>query len=365
MRRTLGALVALASLELGGIGVDRTPAPETRASSPHPELLVAQDVTPLAAPTWCGTDAVMVSGERTGLRVIDLSPRNVTLISRTGGPIDCTPDGKWIVYVEAKSSRSMPVDRHHSREGADARSMLAVDFWRYRREDGRRERFAAAAGGGRWSPDGTKLLFYGPAPREVVRARPPSWRLIYSRRHWPPGAGLEAAWLADSEHMLIRSGQQLYVESVNPGEPIRPLETVVRAGINLRVDRFDRAYFLSPEDPARRRQLLRCDVTGTPAVCEVLLDRAGGISSFDATRDGDRIVFAERGTECVWLWESRTREARCLVTVKETGFRLSPDGRRLAFGRERPVDRRTPALGGATLIGRVDVVVVDLPTDVR
>lgn len=44
-----------------------------------PEVLVAEDVTPLSRPVWCASHVVVVSGGRTGLRWIDLSIRKTAV----------------------------------------------------------------------------------------------------------------------------------------------------------------------------------------------------------------------------------------------------------------------------------------------
>jgi len=367
MRATTAAFAALWVLGLFGASARGTAVTERGVGVPRafPEVLVAEDVTPLAAPVWCGPHIVVVSGGRTGLRWIDLSTRKTTVINRTGGEIACSPDGRWIVYVEPKSSRMVDIDPHSPRWDPAVGTMAVRDFWRYGLEDGRRERFAVAAGGGQWSPDGTRLLFYSVKPRTTVTNTLPLWSLVYSRQQWPPGAGFEAAWLEDSRHILILSGRQFYAESVDPGEPIRRLQATMAAGLGLRVDRLNRVYLLSGEQrPAGRRELLRCRIEDETIVCEPLVSRAGSIVAFDVTSDGDTIVFSERGSDCLSLWRRSTNDARCVVYgTEKSGFKISPDGSRLAFGRERRHERKVLEPGFASLAGRTDLFVIDVPRD--
>ncbi len=367
MRAAIAAFAALCACELFGVSASGWSVSERGGGvRPAPsEILVAEDVTPLAGPVWCGPNIVVVSGERTGLRWVDLSTRQTTVINRTGVQIACTPDGKWIVYWEPKSSRMVDIDPHSHRWDPAVGTMGARDFWRYNLEDGRRERFAVAGSGGQWSPDGTKLLFHDGRPRVMVNSKPPRWTLVYSRRHWSPGAGLEAAWLADSRHVLVLSGTHLWVEHIGPGEPIRLLHGAIVDSFGLRVDRLNRVYLLSSgQRPAGRRELFRCRIQDEATLCESLISRADSITAFDITSDGDTIALSERNADCLALWMDSTRNSRCVVFGTEpSGFRISPDGKRLAFERERRSERKVPKLGFPPLAGRTDVFVVDMPRD--
>lgn len=323
---------------------------------------MAEDVTPLVTPVWCGSNVVAMTGARTGLRWIDLSTRKATVINRTGVPIACSPDGRWLVYKEPKSSR---LDNEPgSPEWDPAIGGIGVyDFWRYSLENGRRERFAVAAGGGQWSPDETQFLFYGGKPRTTVTSKSPAWNLVYSRRQWPSGAGLEAAWLSDSRHVLVLAAHQFYVESVYSGDPIRRLYSTIEPGMGLRVDRLNRIYFLSSvKGPADRRELQRCRVEGETIVCEALVGTAQSITAFDLTSNGEVVVFHERGTDCLWLLKSSANGARCAVTGTElSAFSISPDGGRLAFARERRAEGNVLTPRSASVARRSDLLIVDVP----
>lgn len=154
------------------------------------------------------------------------------------------------------------VEPHSPRRNPAVGTMGVRDFWRYNLDDGRRERLAVAASGAQWSPDETRFLLHSSNPRTAVNSKPPLWSLVYSRRQWSPEAGLEAAWLADSRHTLIRSGRQFYVESVDQGEPIRQLHGAIVGSVGLRVDALNRVYLLLSGQQA---------VTQRPAEVETIL----------------------------------------------------------------------------------------------
>jgi dipeptidyl aminopeptidase/acylaminoacyl peptidase len=364
--RALGIVAAIGSFGTlaSGIAIG-----QRDAGTLHPlrEVLVAEDVTPLATPVWCGSNVVVVSGERTGLRWIDLSTRKATVINRTGVPTACTPDGRWIVYAEPSSSRMVEIDPLSPRWDPATGEMGVRDYWRYNREDGRRERFAVAGGGGQWSPDGAKLLFADGRPRVLVRSGPPRWPLVYSARHWAPGAGLEVVWLADSRHVLVLSGAGFWLESTDGTEPIRRLGGALPDSFSPRVDRLNRIYVLSSgQSPAGRRDLLRCRIEAEAIHCEPLISRTRSISSFDVSPDGKLIAFEEVGVDCLLLWKGGSDGSHCMVAgTEQTGFRLSPDASRLVFGRERRGERKVVGSGPHYRMGRTDLFVVDVPRDDR
>lgn len=359
------ALAAVAAVGFFGASTSGTAVGQRGPSAPTPlrEVLVAEDVTPLATPVWCGSNAVVVFGERTGLRWIDLSTRKATVINRTGVPSACSPDGRWIVYWEPRSSRMVEIDPLSPRWDPAIGEMGARDYWRYDRRDGRKERFAIAGGGVEWSPDGTKLLFVDGRPRVMAESGPPRWNLVYSARHWSPGAGLEAVWLADSRHVLILSGADFWLESADGPGPIRRLAGAIPDSFSPRVDRRNRIYLLSSHQlPPGRRDLLRCRIETDAVQCEALGIRRRSITGFDVSPDGDSIVFGEVGVDCLQLWRSGVNESQCLVAGTEpSGFRLSADASRLAFGRERRSERKAIGSGPHFHIGRTDLFVAEMP----
>lgn len=286
-------------------------------------ILVEQNVS-LGDPVWCGRNAFAITNKRLGVRWIDLVKKKVVQIHQSPyvGAVDCTPDGKWLIYVDSQNSR---YDKGTYASGV-------VDLWRYNLETGQRQKFVIAQGGGKWSPDGKKFLLYGSRPKSSIEQPVPKWELVWSQKEWPVGGGFRARWLANSSSVIIKSADKLYIERFDTKDAIKLINIDLGDIGHLKVDRFNRIYLISRgKKGLEKARLLRCLLKGDTLECEDALKRNNPISEYDITGDGEQIVFLEKGNNCVWDVRSGSTEARCVAQQDGPTVSISPDGKWLAF----------------------------------
>jgi len=298
------------------------------ASEGSKGILVEQNVA-LKSPVWCGENAFVITNETLGVRWVDFLNKKVVTIHRDPyvGAVDCSRDGRWLVYVDTRSSR---YDR-----GTYER--LVVDFWRYDFKTGQRQKFAIAQGGGKWSPDGKKFLFYRSKPRYSMEQPQPKWELV-----WPKTDG-SGEWLADSSGLVIIHNKKIYVERINEG-PIQSFNIDLGYIMDLKVDRLNRIYLISRLISSDRKRiekglLLRCVMEGDTLECEDALKRNNQILRYDITPDGKQIVFLEEGNTCAW-YKDGDAEPLCLAQ-QAVKVNISPDGKWLAFVRHRKIGEQS------------------------
>jgi len=303
------------------------------------EILVARDVS-LDSPVWCGNNALVVSSERLGLRWTNLLNNKTGKIHSSAyvGAVDCSHDAEWLVYVDTRSSRW---DKGSYERGV-------VDFWRYNIKTGKHQKFAIAEGGGKWSPDGKKFLFYGSKPTAYIEQPEPKWNLIWSQKYWPSGQGFEVAWLADSYSVIIINNDKVYIERYKEGESVQLQQLNVDLGdINhLKVDRHNRIYLLArSKQPNGLRALLRCQIADDSLQCEDILKRNKSIAvgGYAITQDGRNIIFIEEGKtwkekRCVWLLKEGG-EPKCITpsAIIRSTINISPNGKWMTFLRPRKI----------------------------
>lgn len=299
------------------------------------EILVEQNVT-LRSPVWCGENSFVITNEILGMRWVDFVNKKVVTIHPNPyvGAVDCTRDGSWLVYVDTRSSR---YDKGTYERGV-------VDFWRYDLKTGQRQRFAIAQGGGEWSPDGKKFLFYGSKPQSSMEQPKPKWEFVCSKGDWSSGGGFEAQWLANSSSIVILYRDKLYIEKFGTKDPVKLIDIDLGDITHLKVDRSDRIYLISrliSRDKKRieKGRLLRCIIKGDTLECKDALKRNNPILRYDITPDGKQIVFLEEGNTCAW-YKDGDAEPLCLAQ-QAVKVNISPDGNWLAYVRHRKIGEQS------------------------
>ncbi len=337
-----------------------------------------------ASAIWCGNDALVVSSRESGIEWIDiLSNKRIKISSRTfpdkyDYPLNCTPDGKWVLYVDGKSIR-VDEKRNKLPEGIDhpiAWEGYVVDLYRYEIATGKKQKFAVIRDEGSFnavSPDGTKI-FLGGRHSLTIPMPEPKWNAVWLRNYeyWIQGRAL---WLLDSSGIVTSA----FVESPNPngvGIEIfgkngwaKALEFIPKGGSydpetwigDFGVDRANRIYFMWSKfgrHVTTYHRLYRCDVKGRSLFCKKMSDY--DIYAFKVLPAGD-IVFMEAGGSCIRRLEVGQSEAKCIVEKGgDYDFirigAVSPNGQRLAFIRKKVAK----SLKGSSSTSQSDLFVINL-----
>lgn len=306
------------------------------------EQIIVRDVT-LEAPVSCGKDAVVVNTARHGLRWINIISQKEIKISsgEYDGAIDCTSDGEWVIYVDSKSSRW---DKGSYERGVK-------DFWRFNLITGKRQKFAIASGGGTWSPDVKKFLFYGSKPVSAINQPEPIWELVWPQNKWKHIDFKETHWVNNSTIIMIKKNE-LYIEEIDKNSG-HQLNHGFKAIKHLETDKLGRIYLLATSksdktsSPINKYDLFRCSIDSEKLRCEDLLKRDKSISAFDVTQDGSKIVFKEesgdwQGDVCVWLY-TEGLSVKCITPQASVHsiLKITPDAKYILYSNYRKFTKDT------------------------
>ena len=235
------------------------------------------------------------------------------------GAMDLSPDGRRLVLAtenpRKRAEVRLPESEFFSATGV-VHWMLGRDLYLVSTEDGETRPLAPSAGsswGGVWSPDGRQIAFYSDRDGALRlwifdfasnRARRVSDRILRVFRDWEL-----PQWSPDGREILVKA---------------------LPAGSRL-------------EETARSRQQPRTPKAGTTSVRWFTSPRPAESSAPLRVNDmslGDLTGF-----------DSTTGTARTIATgVAATGYRLSPDGRQLAFVRDQPEKVRSSPVSIKRLI---------------
>lgn len=311
---------------------------------------------------WCGNDGIIVHNEKIGVELIKISDAERISVSPNGldHPLNCSPDGKWIVYMDRASTRPDKADRVFTAEDYGLDPELDVwpvwegyvaDLYRYETATGRRQRFAVARSElPEWeviSPDGAKV-FLGGARNSSIDMPEPRWEaLLFSAvdpKDWDWNH-TDARWFKDSSGVVRAGNGVLYVEifgdhgwakrlAVNP----KPKDGIFA----LSVDTNNRIYFLAndevPSKPWTKHFLYRCKVADKELSCEVIHAIDEYVSQYVVLPGGD-VLYRSDKNNCIYRVTPRRQNGECITgkAYEEKGYNglsligVSPDGKRLAF----------------------------------
>lgn len=281
---------------------------ELREKSPNKEtgeeiLLGRNNIN--ERPLWCGKNNTLVYHTEVGLFTYDVkSGEKVKVGNGYQSPIACTPDGKWLIYMNKSSARYDKVDNSRGN---------AADLWRYEFKTGRNEKFlivgesyTLSAGEAIFAPKGFKL-YLANKPTSTMEMPEPKWDVVWLERE---RAGM--VWFKKPLALIGDGGRYqsgaLVIDVISPYKK----QFVVDAGFHdstiQMIDAQERIYMRTADDNfGRGWQTVRCsvDVDKIAISCESIFKdiMAEGHPSFgyDITKDGDFAVTAKMDDNCVRL----------------------------------------------------------------
>jgi hypothetical protein len=276
-----------------------------------------------------------------GWYLADIQSRKVwrlRKLPRGGEIINCSPDGQWLIYKRSPQGKEVVLGRYNIVLGTKE------DFVRFK------DPFYSPLG--EWSPDGTKILFYGKVDLVNVKTSEPVWNIFWLKRELSLN-GFEAKWLGDSSGVLLsyqsdpknnRSERVLAID--RSGDRTKPLEILKNVpskfGI-LKTDSAGRVYVVEHTQigPSRMlTQLRRCALEDKILKCEPAISGDPDVSTaYDLSSDGKVIYYMgdddDKGVKrrCLWHYDLASKEKNCISTGGEVPLGVSPDGRNLAISK--------------------------------
>jgi hypothetical protein len=357
------------------------------------EMLVARDVgrgAGIFLPRWCGNNALLYIGDNIGVELINFTTKKRVQISenRDDTSFNCTPDGKWVLYVDNDIVRTiegdMTLDEYAKQ---DQPRGYAWYLYRYEVATGKRERIAAIGDGeGGWyealSPDGSKILL-GKRWFLAKDMTPPEWEALWFTNDWErfefttDWSRYETRWFPDSSGVLQtgRYSNSICVEFFGEDGWVGCFELDLKYEGNifgLKVDNENRIYFQVSEDyvvtqPFSKHFVYRCEIKKKDLFCEEVLERKGSFSSYAFLSDGDLVYDNSYKDECIRRFTPWRAEGGCVVDRRygDVEYRdimligVSHDGRWLVF--ERSNWEWSPSIND--FYHKTDLFVIELKKD--
>jgi len=327
------------------------------------EILIASDIgrgSDVYPVFWCGNNAIVVYNEDMGIGLIKIPSGERVNVSPNAldYPFNCSPDGKWVVYMDRASTRLDKADRVMTAEDYGFDPELDVwpvwegyvaDLYRFDVATGKKERFAVVRSDlPSWevaSPDGLKA-FLGSRHNSSMEMPEPKWEALWFTREDWDWSQTSAVWFKDSSG-VISDGHtptnRLFVEYFGEGGWAERFVLGPEFEGNIsepKVDEKNKIYFLTQEKgfgaiSERGGWLLhRCALKDKDISCEIVLERPHSIYSYDILPDGD-IIFTESDDNCIRRISPKHTDAECVAGGRRPGeiylIGISPDGRRLAY----------------------------------
>ncbi|MFQ5428073.1 MAG: hypothetical protein ACE5EZ_03735 [Thermodesulfobacteriota bacterium] len=327
------------------------------------EILVAKDIGrgsggwPLF---WCGSDGVVVYNKEMGIELIKVPSGKRIKISQSKleYPFNCSPDGRWVVYMDRASTRQDKTDRVLRAEDLGFEPELDVwpswegyvaNLYRYEVATGKRQRFAVVRSDlPAWevvSPDGLRA-FLGSAHNSSIEMPEPKWEPLWlthsglNKDDWDWGQ-TDGQWFSDSSGVVMPGDKRLYVEIFGKGGwakrfAVKPeLKDSISA---LSVDKNNGIYFLVSDDvprqPRTKHSLYRCKIDDKKLSCKEVFYRNRYIFSYDILSNGD-IIFTESDDNCIRRISAKHRNAECVAGGRYNAevliIGISPDRKWLAY----------------------------------
>ncbi|MEE9614763.1 MAG: WD40 repeat domain-containing protein [Thermodesulfobacteriota bacterium] len=291
---------------------------------------------------WCGNSMFVVRGKNSALGLMNIWTGERVKISadKDDFPLDCTADGKWLVYMDLASKRADKKDGI----ATSGRERHVADLYRYEVATGKKQRFAAV----RYSlherevvsPDGFKA-FLGAGHDSAMEMPEPGWEALWFGNDWDHAG---AVWFPDSSGVVSygHNPNALFVELFGKGGRSRRFVLGPEYKGNIRklaTDKENRVYFeLSEDSPDTLRLIYRCDIPDRNLACKRIFEHDETVSSYMILPDGD-IVFNIDMDPCIRRISPPETRAECAAKkVYEdimyddiTFIGTSPNGRWLAF----------------------------------
>lgn len=301
------------------------PAPDA-GTNVTGERLLARDVT-FGQPVWCGNSNLVLQSTEFGPVILDLSTGRKRKIANSPyvSATSCSPDGKWLILVDTRTGRQ--------------------DYLRFNLVTGKKELFAIGYGG-IWSPDGTKVLFTAKSlgSQKSIKQPVPQWE-FYWAHEWPAGTGGTQAWLADSQGLILGHKGKFYLQR---GQNIAPLDLVSQLSpdnMTLRINRMvvddQNSLYVEAGITTTKsflHRLFKCAFNRNQINCKGITNATEGVVSFDVSRDGNKLVYAEDSDKCLNQINFGVGETRCIAKGVVGNVGISPDAKSVIFFRFRETD---------------------------
>ncbi|MBI1911210.1 MAG: hypothetical protein HYS21_04350 [Deltaproteobacteria bacterium] len=331
-------------------------SPENSGTNTKKERLVARDIGFGSSDIrWCGKDRFLVYGDK-GLRLLDLKGQwTVVSTKETDYPLNCSPDGKWVLYVDRKSAR---IDRGRVEPDEDEMEGEAMwqgyveDLYRYEVSTGKAQKFATRRDRPESvdviSPDGKKA-FLGGTHNTPFKMPEPRWEMRWLKSEW---AHVAPIWLADSsgivtmifdERSNVSLGVEIFGEDGWSKEfiPGRNLDIKGQLGDAMAIKnktismRSVKSY--SEEKMGRNRYYFyACDIKQSGLSCKEILEFDLRYTDIrDAVLPNGDIIYKESDDKCIRRFSQSKAKAECILDGPNIGrfYGLSPDGSRIAYWR--------------------------------
>ncbi|MEE9543834.1 MAG: hypothetical protein V3V95_08645 [Thermodesulfobacteriota bacterium] len=288
------------------------------------ERLIVKNVSNIP-PIWCGSGLVYVATRRGGYLYDVKSGQTQPVDINYGFPMDCSPDGKWLVYLDK-------VNYGYDKKGGTS----LVDAWRYEIATGEHQRFAVMDDDSPvFSPSGNRL-FMGSKTSVDIEMPEPKWELFWSTEKRTNSY----AWL--NESVVIggtihprKDNDRTVVEILEPERKtlyLKPPPGIEFASLWF-ADGQNRFYI-----NADYERLLRCtlNIEDERMECEVLLEGTRDVHAVIAGSmfAEETLIFTRREEKCIRAKTFGEDEADCFITTEHKSGNYavtSPDDKYLAF----------------------------------
>jgi len=323
------------------------------------EILVVQGSSAYNLESWCGSSALVISSDKTGLELVDFNGKRTVLEAKnTYGFNGCTPDGKWVFFYDWNSrridkGRQVP-EKDYGGEGGGWQGFV-VDLYRYEVATGKRQKFAVVRDVGcmssKVSPDGSKILL-GCRHNSIIEMPEPKWEAVWLSTEWPL---YDMRWFTDSSGIatvMVNNGYYLGLEVFGDEGWIGGLHLKNKAEYAYSLAMVDEGkvfYFLGSDglwkynrEVSNITYYYRCEMKGKELSCEAIArlqeDRIGPYLAF---LPSGAIIFMSKEDNCIARLRPGADEAECVVDMKDIGDdydgiylannAVSPDGRWVVF----------------------------------
>lgn len=349
------SLLIFLSVDLNAYALEKQ-SPENSDGKTKNERLVARDIGfNISSVRWCGNEKLLIYGEK-GLRLLDLKGQwTVVSTNEADYPLNCTRDGKWVIYVDRESWR---IDRGRvappddELEGEAMWQGFVEDLYRYEVATGKVEKFATRRdrplAAVVVSPDGKKA-FLGGRHNTPFRMPEPNWEVLWLKNEWIHYAPI---WFADSsgivtkvsdEEQKLNLGVEIFGEDGWSGVfvPGRDFDVKGQLGdayaIKNRTISLLTVESYSEGNMGRERDYFyTCDIKQSGLNCKKILELDLGFTDISyAILPGGDIVYRESDDNCIRRFSPYRIGARCIVNGPGLGgfYGLSPDGTRIVYQR--------------------------------
>ncbi len=310
------------------------------------EILVAENIENVK-PFWCGnTDILIFTKRYIGILYYDNQTKQSFQIADYGNmPIACSPDGKWLVYLNRLSLR---YDIEPSTE-------LSADLWRYEFKTGEKQKFLIATsnsmGTSLFKPDEPYTLFLGIRPKEYIEMPEPKWNLLWSRQKY----SFKGFWLKDNSAIIgsyfnfDRWEKYINIEPIDMTKEIIPIDPEFTKDpkfasyVLFMFDSKDRVYLRVSDIMGDNLHIVRCKINlkDKSLSCKPVLSSFSTMDSIDVFSDGENIVFSKWEGECVKAQMIGKDNAHCITKKGLVGgtVKISPNENWLAFKKIKSIGK--------------------------